>query len=73
MKDSIIIYSSPSCPQCKMIKMQLKAKGLEYTEVQDVEMLASLNIQKLPTLKVNDTFLVGAQKALAWIKENHND
>lgn len=69
MEDSIIIYSSPSCPQCKMIKMQLKAQGLEYTEVQDVDVITSMGIRKLPTLEVNGERLVGAQKALAWIKE----
>lgn len=70
MEDSIIIYSSPTCPQCKMIKMQLKAKGLEYTDIQDVEVLTSLNIRKVPTLEVNKELFVGAQKALAWIKEH---
>lgn len=69
MEDSIIIYSSPTCPQCKMIKMQLQKEGLEYTDIQDVTVLTSMNIRKVPTLEVNGELFVGAQKALAWIKE----
>jgi len=69
MEDSIIIYSSPTCPICRMIKMQLTAKGLEYKDVQDVEVLKSMNIQKIPTLVINGEFFVGGQKALARVKE----
>lgn len=69
MEDSIIVYSSPSCPQCKMIKMQLQLKGIEYKDIQDVEVLASMNIHKVPTLCVNGEFFIGAQKARAKVKE----
>lgn len=69
MKDSIIIYSSPSCPICRMIKQQLKAKGLEYEDVQDIEVLRSANITKIPTLVINGESFVGGQTALARIKE----
>ena len=73
MEDSIIIYSSPSCPQCRMIKMQLNAKGIEYNEIQDVSTLKSMNISKIPTLKVNNDFFVGAQKIMSWIKEKKDE
>lgn len=68
MKDSITLYSSPTCPICKMIKMELDKKGLEYKYVDDVDVLLSLGITHAPVLEVNGTRLV-ATEARKWVKE----
>ena len=68
MNDSIKVYSSISCPKCRMLKMTLQQKGIEYEEITDVNVMASLNIKNLPMLGVNDT-LLNLPQAMKWIQE----
>lgn len=68
MKDSIKLYSSTSCPKCRMLKMTLQKKGIEYEEITDVNVMTSLKIRNLPVLSVND-HLMGLKEAMAWVQE----
>ena len=68
MKDSITLYSSPTCPICKMLKMELDKKGLEYSYVNDVDTLLRLGITHPPVLEVNGVRMQAPQ-ARNWIKE----
>jgi len=45
--DYLILFSSPSCPQCKGLKQSLKETGLEYEERNDYD---TFNVTELPTL-----------------------
>ena len=53
----ITLYSMPTCPRCKVLKMKLKQQNIEYTEVNDPEKLEELGIKSVPMLKVNDQLL----------------
>lgn len=68
MKDSIKLYSSTSCPKCRMLKMTLQAKDIEYEEITDVDVMTSLKIRNLPMLSVNGK-LMSLKEAMAWIQE----
>ena len=64
MKDSIIVYSSPTCPKCKAVKMKLKQQGIEFEDYNieaDPELAKSLGISQCPTLSVNGELMVGDQ------------
>lgn len=61
MNDSIILYSSPTCPICKMIKMQLQAKGITFQETHDTDELASKGYRGLPVLFVDGKFLTAPE------------
>lgn len=61
MNDSIKLYSSPTCPKCRALKLKLSEKHIEYTEIQDVDTLLKLNIKSLPVLQVNEEFLTMPQ------------
>ena len=52
--DYLILFSSPSCPQCRGLKESLKKTGLEYEERDDYD---AFNVDELPTL-----ILMGAKK-----------
>ena len=52
--DYLILFGSPSCPQCRGLKQSLKKTGLEYEESDDYE---KFNVEHLPTL-----ILMGAKK-----------
>jgi glutaredoxin len=45
--DYLILFSSPSCPQCRGLKESLKKTGLEYEESDDYD---TFNVTELPTL-----------------------
>ena len=45
--DYLILFSSPSCPQCRGLKQSLKTTGLEYEERDDYD---TFNVTELPTL-----------------------
>ena len=69
MKDSITVYSSPTCPRCKMLKMELFKRGLSFSVCEDekqiLEETGSVNI---PMMKVNDGAPMGFKEAIDWIK-----
>lgn len=69
MKDSITLYSSPTCPICKMLKMELDKHHIEYNINQNSEEQLALGIKQLPVLCVNGEMLQ-APAARAWIKEH---
>lgn len=72
MKDSIIVYSSPSCPKCKMLKMELTKKGVEYIDynVEDhLEEVQKLGITSAPSMLIEGK-IFSFKEAINWIREN---
>jgi glutaredoxin len=67
MNDSIIVYSSPTCPKCRMLKQQLTEAGIFFTVCEDVEIALSKGISTLPMLEVNQE-LMNLSDALKWIR-----
>lgn len=53
----LILYTAESCPRCKVLKMKLDKKNIEYTEVSDVEVLLSKGIKQAPILEIDGEFL----------------
>ena len=51
------IYTNANCPLCNVLKLKLKSKDIEYTEVTDVEVAISKGIQRTPVLEVDDQLL----------------
>lgn len=55
--DEILLFTSPTCPNCKMAKMLLDRSGIGYTQVDaasNKDLTTSLHIQQAPTLLVPD-------------------
>lgn len=55
MEDSITVYSSATCPKCKMLKLELNSRGFKFEDCQDVEYMTSLGIKNIPMMSVNGT------------------
>ena len=49
----ITIFTTETCPKCKILKKKLEDKGLEYTEVTDEEKLRQMDILSVPVMTVN--------------------
>jgi len=67
----VILYTTETCPRCKVLKAFLIREGLEVEErrVDDIDLMAELVMQNIhfrsaPTLQVNDMFFefVGESK-----------
>ncbi len=69
MKKNIKIYSTPTCPYCKMAKAFLTEKGLEYDDI-DVstdrqaaeEMVDKTGQMGVPVLDIGGTVIIGFDK-----------
>ena len=71
MEESITVYSSATCPKCKMLKLELQKHGFKFEDCQDVERMSALGIENIPMMSVNNT-LYGFKEAITWLKERSN-
>jgi len=65
--EQIILYKTPTCPKCKVLKRKLEDKGIEFTENEDIDEMLSMGIMNAPTLSVNGE-LLDFMSALDWVK-----
>lgn len=63
----VTIYTTPTCPRCKILKDRLTASEINFTECQDVEKMETLGITEVPKLMVADQ-LLSFGEAIAWLK-----
>ena len=67
MERSIILYST-HCPRCIVLTKKLQNAGIQYNEVNDVEIMKSKGFQEAPKLEV-DGVVMNFEKAIKWIGE----
>ena len=65
------IYTTDTCPRCKVLKMKMDAKGIPYESVTDVDEIKNLGIMSVPYMQVDDGELMDFAKANAWINEQN--
>ena len=63
----VILYQH-GCPRCKVLKMKLDEKGIQYEEVTDIEVMKEKGFQEAPKLEV-DGVVMNFKEASEWIKE----
>lgn len=64
----ITVYSKPDCPKCHVLKLKLNQKGIEYSEIQDVDKMVEMNILSLPMMDV-DGALLTFEQAVKYVNE----
>lgn len=67
MDEAIILYEH-GCPKCKILKMKLDQKGIQYQNITDVELMKSKGFQEAPKLEVNGV-VMGFADAMKWVGE----
>lgn len=65
--EKVILYEH-GCPKCKILKMKLDQKGIQYEDVTDVEIMKSKGFKEAPKLEV-DGVVMDFKKAVDWVKE----
>ena len=62
------ILFSTGCPKCVILKKKLSQKNIEYTEVNDVDVMIEKGLSSVPWLEV-DGEMMDFNKANQWINE----
>ena len=63
----VILYST-HCPKCRVLETKLKQKGVDYEEVNDVELMMQKGFMTAPKLEV-DGVVYDFKEAVEWVKE----
>jgi len=63
----IILYST-HCPRCKVLTSKLQQQGIEYEEINDIEVMKAKDFSEAPKLEV-DGVVMDFKEAVAWLKE----
>lgn len=64
---SVVLYST-KCPKCKVLEAKLKQSGIEFEEVNDVDLMVEKGFRSAPVIEV-DGVAYGFKEAVEWIKE----
>lgn len=62
----MIVYSLPTCGQCRVLKAKLKEKNIDFTVVEDIETMKELGIQGVPVLQFDDGSKLIQMEAIKW-------
>lgn len=63
----VILYEH-GCPRCKVLKMKLDQKGVQYEIVNDIEVMMAKGFNEAPKLEV-DGVVMGFKDAKKWVEE----
>ena len=63
----IKMYST-HCPKCKVLSMKLAQKGIDFTEIDDMEEMQNLGLKSAPALDI-DGKILDFNAAIAWVRE----
>lgn len=63
--NGIILYST-HCPKCKVLELKLKQKNIDYSEVNDVDVMEQKGFKSVPQLEV-DGVVYDFKEAVNWI------
>ena len=49
----ITVYTTQTCPKCKILKKKLQEKGIEYQEFSDEDEMQRIGILSVPVMDVD--------------------
>lgn len=64
----ITIYTTATCPKCKILKKKLDDKGIAYEEFTDEDEMQRMGIMSVPVLDV-DGDLMDFPQAIKYVNE----
>lgn len=65
MGEKIILYEH-GCPRCKILKLKLDQKGIQYETINDIEVMKAKGFLEAPKLEV-DGEIKNFKEAVEWI------
>ena len=49
----IVLYTTPTCSKCKVLKQKMNAKNIEFIEINDIETCQKEGIDLVPVLEID--------------------
>ena len=62
------VFSSSTCPKCKVLKMKLDKAGVDYQANENIEDAMALGIKTLPYIQLDDGTLLDFGEAVKYLK-----
>lgn len=64
----ITVYAKEGCPKCRVLKLKLNQKGLEFQEFNDMQAMIGMGIKSVPQMKVDDK-MYSFEEAIKYVNE----
>lgn len=65
----ITVYTTNTCPKCKILKKKLSEKHISFLEEQDVNKMMELDIMSVPKLQIDNESLLDFEEAVRWVNK----
>ena len=65
----ITLYTTPTCGICRMVKIKLQQKNINYKEASVEQLAQVIDIQRAPVLQVEQTFFTSPTEIVNWINQ----
>lgn len=63
----VTLYSSPTCPKCKVIEAKFKKKNIEVIKEIDEEVIMGKGLKSIPWVQLQDGSMLDFKAANDWI------
>ena len=63
----ITVYTTDTCPRCKILKKKLTDKNIDYIELNDTNKLLDMGIDEVPIVQFEDNSLHKFSEAIEWV------
>lgn len=63
------VFSSSTCPKCKVLKFKMDKAGMEYEVNENIEDMKALGIKTIPMLQLSNGELLDFGAAIAFVKD----
>ena len=68
MNEKITLYTT-GCPKCKVLEGKLRAAGIEFDIVTDIEEMKNLGIISAPAMMIGKAGPLDFSQAIRWVRE----
>lgn len=65
----MILFTTPTCPKCKVVKMKLEKAGIPYTVNENVADAEALGIRSVPQALLESGAMLDFTAIIAYIRE----
>lgn len=64
----MVLYTTSTCPKCKVIKMKLEKAGLAYDSCEDMTIMEPLGIKSVPQLQLDNGQLLDFNAIVSFLR-----
>ena len=68
-RNNMILFTTPTCPKCKVVKMKLEKAGIPYTVNENLAEAEALGIKSVPQAQLETGATLDFAGIIAYIKQ----